>query len=111
MTLGGDTITVVSRTRTGTDPNGLAIRTETETTITGCSFQAGQVTECDGRTNVITHLARVFMPITPVTTAITPTSAIKFGGLTWEVRGPVTVPTDLDGHQHHVLAIVEWQAG
>jgi len=111
--IGNDTIVLVHREQTGVSgPFNEPVYTDTEITVTGCSFQAGQPTEDTGLiTTVVSTTAKVYMPVTPDTTSLTSIDTIKYAGRTWQVRGPVITPTDLDGHPDHVWCIAQWQAG
>jgi len=107
--IGNDTITIVTRTVTGRGSLGVATYSETETAVAGCSFQAGQPTEDTGLgTTVVSATAKVFMPVTPVTTGLSANDTIKYNGQTWQVRGPVITPTDLEGNPDHVWCIAQW---
>ncbi|MFL0174273.1 hypothetical protein [Mycobacterium sp. SMC-13] len=108
--IGNDTITLVKRTRVGTNPTfNEPIYEDTEITVTGCSFQAGQpIEQRDLGTVVVSATAKVFMPVTPDTISLSLIDTIKYDGRTWRVRGPVITPTDLDGNPDHVWCIAQW---
>ncbi|MBP2455187.1 hypothetical protein [Mycolicibacterium lutetiense] len=112
MTIGNDTITLIQHVQIGVDEFMVPIYDNVETTITGCSFQAGQPTEDTAlMTTIVSATARVYMPVTAVTRTIKSTDQIKHAGLTYHVRGPIVIPTDLAGREDHVWCIAEWTAG
>lgn len=110
--IGNDTIILIQHIQTGVDEFMVPIYDDVETTITGCSFQVGETTEETGLgTTIVSAAAKAYMPVTEVTRSIKSTDQIKRAGLTYHVRGPVVIATDLDGHESHAWCVCEWTAG
>jgi hypothetical protein len=84
---------------------------DTYVTVEGCSFQTTTTTESIDVTTIVTVSARVYLPVTVDTKAVTSRDAIRYRGRDYELRGPCVVATGLDGAEDHVWCLVEWQAG
>ena len=109
MTIGNDTIEIIRRTYEPPDPYGMRAPTETVIPVDGCSFQFKATDDISDTPNTIASVtAKVYMPVTTDTTALTSQDAIRYNGRTYELRGPSVTTTDLDGHTNHVRATVQW---
>ncbi|MFV8233694.1 hypothetical protein [Mycolicibacterium fortuitum] len=109
MTIGSDSIEIIRRTYEPPDPYGYTAPIETVIPVDGCSFQFKATDEIPDAPNTIASVtAKVYMPVTTDTTALTSQDAIRYNGRTYELRGPSVTTTDLDGNNNHVRALVRW---
>ena len=109
--IGSDVVVIVKRTESSRDELGSAIMTETTVTVPGCAVRVKATSETAGETTITTADAKVYMPVTADTTALTSRDAIRFNGKTFEVQGPAITSTDLDGRPDHVWVNVRLVTG
>lgn len=118
--IGGDTVGIVKRSKTGTRDRLRQLTDAAESVIakSGCLFQVqstgAERRESQEETAVEREQARVFLPVDDDTTAIDSNDAIRFplsGGRDYELAGDRVVQNDIRGQAHHVRLIVEWQGG
>lgn len=110
--IGNDSIEIIKRAYDAPDAYGTGAPTETAIPVEGCSFQSKTTDETTDNWAIITSIvAKVYMPVTADTIAITSRDAIRYNGRTYELRGPSITTTDLNGHDDHVRALVRWTAG
>lgn len=111
MSFGGQTVTFVTVTHSGT-PGYLGVTGESrsETVVSGCRFRPAQVSEAtDGVTSVAAGRWRATCP--PVSAALNaqPGGEVKCGGVTFLIDGPVQPKYDIDGNLHHVTVMCKRQ--
>jgi hypothetical protein len=103
-----DTITLMVRTRTGTDDYGAPIYTTTSTDYRAEVRPLGSAENVDGRDQVTTRY-RVFLPASLAGT-VNSTSAITWTGGTYQVDGDVE-RHKVGGRLHHLEAVVKRTTG
>lgn len=110
MTLGGQAVTFVTVTHSGT-PGYLGVTGESrsETVVSGCHFRPAGVSEASDSASVASGRWKCTAP--PVSAALNaqPGGEVKCGGLTFLIDGPVMPKRDIDGNLHHVTVMCRRQ--
>jgi len=111
MTFGGQTVTFVAVTQSGTPGYlGLTGQTRTETAVTGCRFRPVTVAETsDGQTDIAAGMWKCTAPPVAAALAARPDGELKHAGLTYLIEGPPQPKYDLDGSVHHVTVLCRRQ--
>ena len=105
--LGPHTVTVINPA--GRDQWGDTQAGGTETDVPGCFWQPeGSEEEQTGGRDLVTAIARVFMPPTAPVTAI---SQIRFNGTTYEVHGQPALHYTPAGPHHYEVQLRAVQGG
>lgn len=122
MRLGGQTVTVINGTQTGTDRMNSPIFTETSTVVHGCSLQEHSSRREVTQTDVFFGRYKLFTPPTaPLTSggsqvvdgatlAIEPSKFVIDGG-DFIIDGEPAVWKSKNGEPHHIECYVRLQGG
>ena len=104
MTLGGQTITVVTVTRSNTPGYlGIAAESRSETPVSGCRFRAVSSKEAtDGAVDTTSELWKCSAPKSNVTLNVVAGDEILYDGVRFQVDGPILPKYDMDGQVDHV---------
>lgn len=113
MSFGGQTVTFVTVTSTGT-PDALGQKTEVHTSVpvTGCRHRPLSATETpEYLTDIGTQVWKTTAPPVPVAVAAKTTGLLIEGGVTYEIVGGAKPFTDANGQPYKVTILSIIQVG
>jgi len=104
MTFGGQSVTVVTVTRSNTPGYlGIAAESRSETVVSGCRFRAVSSKEVtDGAVDTTSEVWKCTAPPSSTVLNVVAGDEILHDGVRFQVDGPILPKYDMDGDVEHV---------